>query len=50
MTTEKLIEDIPCGQSVTTRYYNEAGEIIRQDVMIIVTKLAQVKADNGAIG
>lgn len=29
-------EAVPCGKAVTTMYYNEAGDLIRQDQHIIV--------------
>ncbi len=35
---EEEIKEIDCGESVTTRYYDAEGKIVRQDIEIRVTK------------
>ena len=46
MNEEKtvLVEDIPCGQSVTTVYRDVSGVIVRQDVEITVSADAMILA------
>ncbi|MGH8742930.1 MAG: hypothetical protein ACREUY_01480 [Burkholderiales bacterium] len=45
---ETVVERIPCGESITTIYRNEAGEIVRQDVEIRVSGEA-MKANAGKV-
>lgn len=47
---DDLVEEIPCGESITTRYYDEQGNIVRQDVEIRVTKGPIVGSVSGRIG
>ena len=43
---EKETEEIPCGQSVTTKYLDSSGLVQRQDILIIVDK-AKLNISNG---
>lgn len=47
---EEIREDIPCGTSVTTRYTDASGTVMRQDVEIIVTKGPYLGSISGRIG
>lgn len=47
---EEIREDIPCGTSVTTRYMDASGTVMRQDVEIIITKQPIPVATAGRIG
>lgn len=47
---EEIREDIPCGYSVTTRYTDANGMVMRQDVAIFVTKQPIPVATAGRIG
>ena len=50
MTPEVIIEKMPCGESVTTIYRNEAGEIVRQDCEIRVSADAlKTEAKSGKV-
>jgi hypothetical protein len=49
MTTKEIIEDIPCGQSVTIQHFDEDGNLVRQDVEIRVTKLEPIGAETGEL-
>ncbi len=31
---EQIIEDVPCGKSVTTKFFAQDGELVRQDIEI----------------
>ena len=46
LISEEIREKIPCGESVTTRYLKD-GEIVRQDVKIIVDPKFML---SGAVG
>ena len=46
---EVIVEKIPCGESVTTIYRNEAGEIVRWDCEIRVTNPPQMFAQAGKV-
>jgi hypothetical protein len=47
---DELVEDMPCGESVTTRYYDADGKIVRQDVEIRITKGLTMGSETGEIG
>ena len=46
LISEEIREKIPCGESVTTKYLKD-GEIVRQDVKIIVDPKFML---SGAVG
>lgn len=47
---EIVREEIPCGSSITTRYTDAAGTLMRQDVEIIVTKGPTIGSVSGRVG
>jgi hypothetical protein len=49
MQTKEIIEDIPCGQSVTIQHFDEDGNLVSQDVEIRVTKLEPIGAETGEL-
>lgn len=49
MRTEEIVEDIPCGKSITTKYLNEEGNVIRQDVRIEVREGLVIGSSEGEV-
>lgn len=49
LTKRVTIEPCPCGESITTSYYDPSGELVRQDVEVRVMKLDSLNGDTGKV-